>query len=253
MTAPGAASPGLARRAHPLTGLSAAIAVTVLAFLVPTPWGPLLLYGACVVLVAICGVGRAIRQGVIVCLPLWVFLFVLHGLLGGGPTRSLGPLTLSADGTIAALVQAGRFGAIITASLGFYHAFDPSRFLNAVAARGWPMHFSYLFVATLHALPAFLDRAGASIEAQRTRGLRYRGGALARARAVVPLALPLILGALAEVDERAHALEMRAVAVGGKRTPLDPPADTLADRTIRWSLLLLVLLVLVGRLTSWPM
>ena len=253
MTAPGAPSPGLARRAHPLTGLSAAIAVTALAFLVPTPWGPLILYGGCVVLVAICGVGRAIRQGVIVCLPLWIFLFLLHGLLGGGPTRSLGPLTLSADGTMAALVQAGRFGAIITASLGFYHAFDPSRFLNAVAARGWPMHFSYLFVATLHALPAFLDRAGASIEAQRTRGLRYRGGVLARARAVVPLALPLILGALAEVDERAHALEMRAVAVGGKRTPLDPPADTLADRTIRWSLLFLVLLALVGRLTSWPM
>ena len=252
MTAPGTTSPGLARRAHPLTGLSTAIGVTMLAFLVPTPWGPLLLYAVCIVLVAGAGVGRAIRQGVIVCLPLWVFLFILHGLLGGGSTMSLGPLELSSRGAMAALVQGGRFGAIITASLGFYHAFDPSRFLNAVAARGWPMHFSFLFVATLHALPAFLDRAGASIEAQRTRGLRYRGGVLARARAVVPLVLPLILGALAEVDERAHALEMRAVAVGGKRTPLDPPADTLADRAIRWILVLVVLLALVGRFTLWP-
>ena len=250
MRAPTAAPLGLARRAHPLTGLTSALAVTVLAFLTPAPWGPMVLYGACIALVISTGVGKAVRQAVIVCLPLWAFLFILHAVLGGGPAIDVGPLSLSAGGITAALTQAGRFGAIITVSLGFYHAFDPSRFLNAVAARGWPMHFSYLFVATLHALPAFLERAGASIEAQRTRGLRYRGGVVTRARAVVPLALPLILGALAEVDERAHALEMRAVDVRGKRTPLDPPADTWVDRAVRWAFVALVLGTLAARVIA---
>ena len=248
MTAPTISRRGLARRAHPLTGLSVAISVTLLAFLVPAPWGPVYLYLASIILVALSGVGRAIRQALVICLPLWLFLFVLHGLLGGGPKIDLGPFALSADGANAALAQAGRFGAIITVSLGFYGAFDPSRFLNAVAARGWSMHFSYLFVATLHALPAFVARASTSIEAQRTRGLRFSGGVLARTRAVVPLALPLILGALAEVDERAHALEMRAVAKGGKRTPIDPPEDSWPDRAVRWTLWVTVAAALVWRL-----
>jgi energy-coupling factor transport system permease protein len=227
--------------------LSVAIAVTLLAFLVPTPWGPVYLYLVSLVVVAFSGVGGAIRQALVVCLPLWLFLFVLHGLLGGGPKIDLGLFALSAGGATTAVAQAGRFGAIITISLGFYHAFNPSRFLNAVAARGWPMHFSYLFVATLHALPAFVERASTSIEAQRTRGLRFSGGVLARTRAVVPLALPLILGALAEVDDRAHALEMRAVAKRGKRTPLDPPTDSWLDRTVRWTLWVAIAALVVWR------
>lgn len=239
---------GLACRAYPLTGLSVAIAVTLLAFLVPTPLGPVYLYLASIVLVAFTGVGRAIRQALVICLPLWLFLFILHGLFGGGPTIELGFFSLSADGANAAVAQAGRFGAIITISLGFYHAFDPSRFLNAVAARGWPMHFSYLFVATLHALPAFVTRASTSIEAQRTRGLRFSGGLIARTRAIIPLTLPLILGALAEVDDRSHALEMRAVATGGKRTPIDPPVDSWLDRAVRWTLWIAVAALVIWRL-----
>lgn len=245
-----ARSETLARRAHPLTGLTVALAISMLAFLLPGPRGPLLLYAVTLVAMPIAGVGRAIRQGLFICLPLWFFLFLLHGVLGGGPTFGVGPFALSRDGAELALTQAGRFGAIITVSLGFYHSFDASRFLNAAAAKRWPLHLSYLFVATLHAVPAFLARTASILEAQRARGLRFGGGPVARARAVLPLTLPLILGALAEVDERTHALDMRGVASTRLRTPLMAPKDSVLDRVVRWLLWLTVGAAVVWRMVG---
>jgi energy-coupling factor transport system permease protein len=79
------------------------------------------------------------------------------------------------------------------------------------------------------------------LEAQRARGLRWRGSPLRRGRALVPLVLPLVLGAVAEVDDRAVALETRAVEVRGVRTPLAPPPDRMIDRLVRAGAALAVL------------
>ncbi|HEU4700345.1 MAG TPA: energy-coupling factor transporter transmembrane component T [Gemmatimonadales bacterium] len=254
-TAPVAGAVGLALRAHPFTPFVVALAVALLAFLLPGPWGPVALYGVVLALAGATGVGGAARTALLVCLPLWLFLFLLHGVLGEGPRVAAGPLRLSAAGLALALAQAGRFGAIATASLGLLRAFRPSRFLDAAAARGWPFHLPYLLVATLQAGPRLRHRAGLVLEAQRTRGLRYGGSPLARLRALGPVVLPLVLGALAEVDDRAMALETRGLGAAGHgavaRTPLDPPRDTAGDRLVRWGAALAVLAALVWRVLAW--
>jgi energy-coupling factor transporter transmembrane protein EcfT len=84
------------------------------------------------------------------------------------------------------------------------------------------------------------ERATRILEAQQCRGLRLGGSVAARVRALGPLALPLILGALAEVDEQVLALDVRGAAAADRRTALDPPADTAVQRMVRWSLLVLV-------------
>lgn len=243
--------PGLAERAHPFTPIAATGAITALAFLLPGPWGPPALYAAVVLLAAATGVGGAVRTAALVCLPLWVFLVLLHGVLGDGPATAVGPLRLSRDGLALAVAQAGRLGAIATATLGMLRAFRPSRFLDATAARGWSFHAAYLVVATLQAGPRLRERAALVLEAQRTRGLRYGGSPPARLRALAPVVLPLVLGALAEVDDRAMALEARGLAAEVRRTPLAPPADTTADRATRLALLALVLAALGWRLAGW--
>ncbi|MGE0353638.1 MAG: energy-coupling factor transporter transmembrane component T [Gemmatimonadales bacterium] len=245
-----AAASGLARRAHPSTPFTVAACLAVAVFLVPAPWGPLILYALALLLVVAGGSGRAVRQGLIVLMPLWFFLVLLHGVLGEGPTIMLGPLHFSETGLRSALAQAGRLGAIVTASLGAYHAFDPARFLDAVAARGWSFHSGYLVVATLDAAPRFRRRATAILEAQRVRGLRLRGSLLNRIRALPALVMPLLFGALAEADERGMALEMRGAGSSRRRTPLRPPRDTAADRTVRWGSVLLVSGILAWRLLS---
>ena len=143
-------------------------------------------------------------------------------------------VSLSRDGMGLAATQACRLGAIATASLALYAAFSPARFVDAVAVRGWPFTLSYLVVATLLALPRFRARAAVILEAQRSRGLRVRGNPFRRARALAPVTFPLLLGALAEVDERGYALETRCASGVTRRTPLDPPHDTVTDRAVGW-------------------
>jgi energy-coupling factor transport system permease protein len=243
-------APTLAEAAHPFTGFAVTLAITLLAFLLPAPWGPTLLYAIVLLLIIAAGVGRAARAAALICLPLWGFLFLLHGVLGGGAQLSVGPIALSRHGLELALAQGARLGAVITATLALVRSFNPSRFLDAVGVRGWPFAPAYLLVATLQAAPRLRERVGRILEAQRTRGLNYHGSILIRMRAVLPLALPLILGALTEVDDRAMALDIRAVNSGRQRTPLSIPVDHPGDRIVRWSSLLLVVAAAAWRLAG---
>jgi energy-coupling factor transporter transmembrane protein EcfT len=112
--------------------------------------------------------------------------------------------------------------------------FEPSRFLDAASARGSSLSAAYLVVSTLEAAPRLRRQAAAILEAQRARGLRVGGSPAARLRALVPLTLPLVLGTLSEVDDRAMALEVRGFGGGHARTPLEPPPTTHVDRALRW-------------------
>lgn len=226
------ASPrALAARAHPFTPLALAACVAVLAVALPGPGPVLWLYGATVLLAIATGVGSAALRALVPLAPLWCFLFLLHGVV----SRTADPGSwFSGEGVRLALAQAARLGAIATASLALYASFRPARFVDAVAARGWPFTVSYLVVATLLALPRFRARAALILDSQRSRGLRLRGGPLRRLAALRPVAFPLLLGALAEVDERGFALDTRSAAGVRARTPLVPPVDTVADRCGRW-------------------
>ena len=247
MSAP-AAPEGLAARAHPFTPLVVSLAVIALAFLLPAPAGPLLLAALLVCTALVGGDPRALIPAAWLAIPFWVLLFILHALLGDGPTRAVGPLTLSVSGSTLALTQSGRFTAIIVASVLVIRGFRPGRFVDAALEAGWPWTSAYITAATLNAIPRFQERAVRVQEAMRSRGLRVRGTLITRAKAFVPLALPLMLGALHEVDERTFALATRQVrAEGVSRTPLRPPADTGLDLAVRWGAVLAVLWAIAWR------
>ena len=229
--APGA----LAARAHPFTPLVVTAAIAVAAIALPGAMATVALYAATVILVLATGAGRAALRALVPLAPLWLFLFLLHGVLGDGSRVTVAGLSLSRDGLTLAVTQGARLGAIATASLALYAAFSPARFVDAVAERGWPFSAAYLVVATLLALPRFRARAVVILEAQRSRGLRLRGSVINRIRAIGPVTFPLLLGALAEVDERGFALETRCAAGTVRRTALAPPADRMADRMVRWA------------------
>jgi energy-coupling factor transporter transmembrane protein EcfT len=237
-------------RAHPFTGPSLTIAITLLAFLLPAPAGPLWLYGGVVLAALITGALSAPWHGALICLPLWFFLFLLHGVLGADPSWSLGSLSLSREGTAMALGQAARLGAIVTATLAMYRGFSVPRFVDAASERGWPFQYSYLLVATIMAVPRFVSQVHHIREAQRTRGLRLTGNWLTKGRGLKALALPLAFGALAEAEERALALETRSIRAPVRRTPLHVVQDRFADRLARWLGWSSVVAAVVWRLAS---
>jgi energy-coupling factor transporter transmembrane protein EcfT len=59
---------------------------------------------------------------------------------------------------------------------------------------------------------------------------------------------PLVFGSLVEVEERAIAIEARGFTSAHMKTSLYDIPDTNLDRTIRWVLILLVILTIVLKL-----
>jgi energy-coupling factor transport system permease protein len=243
-----AAPGGLAARAHPFTPLVTCFALIALAFLLPAPSGPVALAMALILFAPLSGDARALLHTAWLAGPFWLFLFLLHGVMGEGATTPFAGIEFSRAGSTFALTTSARITAVIVASLLLLRGFRPGRFVDAAMAAGWSWPGAYLGVATLHAIPRFQARATRVAEAMRARGLRVRGSIFRRAAAVVPLALPLMLGALHDVDERAFALATRqASGTGVRRTPLDQPVDTVADRAVRLVMGLVVFGALVWR------
>lgn len=229
-------------RAHPYTPLAAASAVLLLAFAVSTP-GAIGVVVLAAVTLALIGdaTGAIARPMLVLVLPTWALLLVLHGILGGDPHLALGPVTLSEPGVRWALVLGGRVTAIVIAFLTALATVSPPRLVEAMTARGVPFGRIFLLVSSLTLVPRMRARAVQILDAQQSRGLRIGGSAAARVRALVPLVLPLVLGALAEVEEQVLALDARGAASGARRTALDPPPDSLAERALRRMLLVAVL------------
>jgi energy-coupling factor transport system permease protein len=228
-------------RAHPYTTLGLAGALLLGAFALAQPFEVWLLVMAAAAFAAAGGVFRATaRTAIVLSLPIWVLLFVLHGLLGAEPRMTLGPVALSVPGISRALVLGGRVTAIVFGFLTALATVSPHRLVEAMTAGGVPFGRTFLLASTLTVLPRMRERASQILEAQQCRGLRLGGSLSSRLRALGPLALPLVLGALAEVDEQVLALDVRGAGGATRRTALDPPRDSAPQRLVRWGLLGLV-------------
>src|SRR5205085_11745608 len=118
---------------------------------------------------------------------------------------------------------------------------SPARLVEAMTEREVSFGATYLLVSTLTMVPRLRARALQILEAQQCRGLRLGGSVVARVAALGPLVLPLVLGALAEVDEQVLALDTRGVGSGHARTALEPPADSAEQWALRWFCMTVVL------------
>ncbi|MGH7533593.1 MAG: energy-coupling factor transporter transmembrane component T family protein [Gemmatimonadales bacterium] len=247
------ASGSLVARAHPFTSLTATLAVVLLAFLLPPSIGPVVLALLAVAAAAIVGDAGALTPSLIIVVPLWLLLLLVQGVLGDAPFTTWGPVPLSISGLDEALAQGARLTAIVVASMLVLRGFRASRFVDAAAERRWPFSIAYLVAATLQTIPRLRQRVTLIRDAQRSRGLRVQGTIVQRVTSLIPLTLPLILGALADADDRAVALEGRAIAAvtapGARRTPLAPPADTALDWAVRWGSALVVIVAIIWRVS----
>jgi len=216
-------------RLHPFTLLAIAGALPALAWILPAPAGGAWTAVVALVLTASRGLRRGLWPAVLTAVPFWVFLRLLHDV----------PTTIAIGLRITTMVASFMW---LAATLA------PDRLVEATVARGWSVTAAYLFAATITAVPTLRDRARRIVEAQRCRGLSPRGSLGNRLRALRALALPLVLSALHDVDERALALETRGMVSGARRTPLAPPPDPAVERAARWTLLAACVAALIWRL-----
>jgi energy-coupling factor transport system substrate-specific component len=150
--------------------------------------------------------------------PLALSLVLVNGLAGGlSPARALQGLTLSLRLLVA-----------LEGALLLLLTTRPAHLVGDLERRGLPAPLAYVLLSSLQLLPGLARRSRQILWAQTARGMASEGGLVLRLRALGPTVGPLVQGALAEVHERALALEARGFAALPRRTwLLDPPGSAL--------------------------
>jgi energy-coupling factor transport system permease protein len=235
---------GFYRSVNPGTKLAIAGLEVGAAFLLPGWLGPAVVLTA---VVSTAAIARRLRSLAVVGLAaspivgsiLLVNLFLLPG--AADAIARLGPLAPTWSGLRFGLETSARLLAFSLAIALIYLTTAVDDLLADLSRRGLGRRAIFVVGAAVQLVPLTIERAGEILDAQRARGMDTEGHFWRRARGVLPLAAPVVFGALTEVEERTMALEARAFSAPGRQTLLRIPADTGADRFLRWAALLALL------------
>ena len=229
---------------------------TALAVLAGGLLGPALLTAVAVVVPALIGriLVRLLRTALLLTLPIAISVLVVNLFFFPGGRDILfqvGPITATLEGLGFALETLARIGAISGAITLFYLTTPPGDLVLDLERRGVSPRVSFVTLASVQMVPALVERAATITAAQRARGLDTEGSLLRRLRGVLPLAGPVLLGSITEVEERTMALEARGFTRPGNRTLLWWPADSARQRLARWLLVLAVPALVIARALGW--
>jgi energy-coupling factor transport system permease protein len=252
----GRPGPSAFHRLNPLTKATLATVTAGVAVAIGGLVGPAILLLVAVLAPAIAaGVAAPlVRTTLLVSAPLAISAVLVNlFFFPGGETVLLriGPITATAEGLAFALEILARLLAISGAITLFYLTTRPADLVVDLERRGVSARLAFVANASVQTVPAMVERAGQITAAQRARGLDTEGSVWRRLRGVLPIVGPAILGSIAEIEERAMALEARGFTRPGRRTLLWHPADSGGQAALRWLLLVAGMAVIVARATGW--
>lgn len=216
-------------------------------------WGPLAVVALAVVAPAIAArvTRRLARLALLLALPIAVSAMLVNVFFFPGGTHvvlRIGPVTATTEGLLFGVEILIRILAIAGAITLFYLTTRPQDLVVDLERRGISARVAFVANASVQTVPAMVERAAQITAAQRARGLDTEGSLLRRIRGIVPLVGPVILGSIAEVEERTMALEARGFTRPGRRTLLWAPPDSRREALVRWLLLLLLALTVGARI-----
>jgi energy-coupling factor transport system permease protein len=198
--------------------------------------------------------GRLLRTALLLSLPIAISVLVVNLFFypaGQEVLFGVGPIRATAEGLGFALETLARLGAISGSITLFYLTTGTDALVTDLERRGVAPRVAFMANASVQTVPALVQRASLITAAQRSRGLDTEGSLWKRLRGVVPLAGPVLLGAVSDIEERTMALEARGFTRPGRRTLLWHPPDSPRQSVARWLLVAAVPAVVVARAAGW--
>jgi energy-coupling factor transport system permease protein len=214
-----------------------AFALAIVAFGVRGWTGPLVVLAIVAVTAAVAGVTRQMRPFVLATIPLIASILLVNIFFFPGAQDvifRIGPVSATWSGLGAALQAALRVVAFALSVAVFSLTTTTDDLLVDLEHRGVGRRGVFVIGSAIRTVPRMVERAGEIVESQRARALDTEGSWWRRIRGVLPLAGPMILSALTEVEERTIALEARAFSATARRTTLRPIPDSSTQRIVRW-------------------
>lgn len=245
----GRAPSGPYRRLNPTTKAVIAFSMALLALGLRGWAAPLTVLAVVVALAIWLRIGRSLVPFALVTIPLVISILAVNTLAYPGAQDTigqLGPFSPSWTGFVAAVQGTLRVVAFAM-SVGLFALTTTTHDLvSDLERRGVGRRPIFVISGAIGTVPRMVERAREITDAQRARGLDTQGHIWSRIRGLVPLAGPLVLGALTEVEERTMALEARGFTAPGRRTVLRPLPDSVAQRVLRWLLFVGTIVILVA-------
>ena len=220
----------LIHRLDPLTKLLATIALIAIVFVAQGFSAFLLIAAFVVACAASTGIHlKFLIRGLKPIMFIIIFTFVLNLFFqtGGRELVHVGFLRITEDGLRMASFMAVRLILLVVSSQLLTLTTSPialtdgleSLFRPLEAVR-FPAHeIAMMMSIALRFIPTLMDEADKIMKAQKARGANFETGSIiARAKAMVPLLVPLFVGAFRRAEELALAMDARCYRGGAGRT-----------------------------------
>jgi len=117
-----------------------------------------------------------------------------------------------------------------------------------------PVHeFSMMMTIALRFIPTLIEETSKIMSAQKARGADFTNGSLIqRAKALIPILIPLFISAFRRADELATAMECRCYRGGDNRTRMTVLHYSFRDAAVFASILLFItLLISLNQIPTW--
>ena len=158
-----------------------------------------------------------------------VFISVVNVFFFGGPTVlvQFWRITITLEGLLRAFFMAARMIMLIIGTFLLTYTTSPialtdaiEKLLNPLRRIKVPAHeLAMMMSIALRFIPTLIEETDRIISAQKSRGADFEtGGLVRRAKAVLPIIIPLFISAFRRADELAIAMESRCYHGGEGRT-----------------------------------
>ena len=174
---------------------------------------------------------RAVLRGlrpvfIIICITVVLNIFFIRGETVLFQYRAI---VITQEGVLTAVFMAARFMMLIVGAFLLTYTTSPitltdglERMLSPLKKIKLPVHeFAMMMSIALRMIPTLIEETDKIMSAQKSRGADFEtGGLIKRAKAILPLIIPLFISAFRRAEELATAMESRCYHGGEGRTKM---------------------------------
>ena len=238
------------KQLYPLTKLFLSLTLILSAFIVPS-----YIYGYSMII--ICGIIVFLEnKSKVYCKRIffslfWLFtaIFIIQSIFlpSGEVWMKFGFISIYKEGVMKAVNLTSKLTAVVSALTMLTLITPVKTFTLALEKKGLNPKAAFILMLTLQTIPEMKKQADVIMDSQKARGIETEGNVFVRAKALIPVFIPLVLSSIANTEERAIMLEARGFSIGEKRTILDDIKETEYDKKVKIFLVVFLILCIIWR------
>ena len=180
---------------------------------------------------------------------LLIAIFIIQSVFlpSGEVLLKVGIISVYKEGLFKAIILTSRITAFVSI-LTLLILITPAKdFTIALEKKGLNPKVAFILLLSLQMIPEMKKQANIIMNSQKSRGVETEGNILVRAKALIPVFIPLVLSSIVNTEEKAITLEARGFSIGEKRTILDDIKETEYDKKVKIFLMVFLILCIIWR------